>query len=158
LKLLTPAQTAENLHNIDLSALACARLLIIDIDNTIIPHGDSGASIEILNWLEEARHRGLKIVLMSNNSQKKFPFLDIYVDMYYCRSLKPLSVNYKKVMKKFKVSPSQTVMIGDQIFTDVLGANRLGIKTVLVRRQKNYGKFTRKILHKVEDKMWEKFI
>ena len=160
MKLLTPMQTAETLQAIELDSLVSKgiKLLLVDIDNTIVPHGDSETTQEILDWLIDARQKGLHLVLMSNNSRKLFPFLDSHADLYHCKSLKPFSINYKKIMKKYEASPSQTAMIGNQIFTDVLGANHLSIHSILVRRQREYGKFTRKILHKIEDKLWEKFI
>ena len=159
MKLLIPIQTSETLQSIDLNTFIQKgiKLLLLDIDNTIIPRGDKQASQEILDWLALAKQKGLYIALMSNNSRKLFPFLNNHADLYHCLSLKPFSICYKRIMKKFEVSPTQTVMIGDQIFTDVLGANRLGIHSILVRRQKEYGKFTRKLLHRIEDKIWEKF-
>ena len=133
------------------------KLLLLDIDNTIIPRGDFKAAEEILDWLKEARQMGLKICLMSNRGKKHFPALEDFVDDYAIFSRKPFKLNYKRILKKFQVDKSQAVMIGDQIFTDILGANRMGIYTILTRRQRNYGKFTRKILHWIEDKLWERY-
>jgi len=159
MRLITPTQTASSLESIDLCSLKSRgiKLLLLDIDNTIIPRGDKEAPAEIINWLIEAKQIDLKICLMSNNTKKRFPDLDKYVDDYAIFSRKPFKINYKRLLRKFEMKEKETVMIGDQIFTDILGANRLGLHTILVRRQRNYGKFTRKILHWFEDKLWEKF-
>ena len=94
---------------------------------------------------------------MSNNTKKHFPALEKYVDDYAIFSRKPFKINYRRLLKKHGVCEKETVMIGDQIFTDILGANRCGIYSILTRRQLNYGKFTRKILHWFEDKLWEHY-
>jgi len=157
MRLITPHETAQSLQAIELDKLTSRgfKLLLLDIDNTIVPRGDKEAAEEILEWLKNARARGLKICLMSNNTKKHFPDLEGFVDDYSIFSKKPFKMNYKRLLNKFGVDKSQAVMIGDQIFTDVLGANHMGIYTILTRRQRNYGKFIRKILHWVEDKLWE---
>jgi len=159
LKLITPGETANNLQEISLDPLIARgfKLLLLDIDNTIVPRGDKEAAEEILEWLKDARVRGLKICLMSNNTKKHFPDLEGFVDDYSIFSKKPFKMNYERLLNKFGVDTSQAVMIGDQIFTDVLGANRMGIYTILTRRQRNYGKFIRKILHWAEDRLWIRF-
>jgi len=159
MKLITPNETANSLQSIDLYKLTNKgiKLLLLDIDNTIVPRGDKEATEEILLWLKDARDNGLKICLMSNNTKKHFPNLEEHVDDYAIFSRKPFKTNYKRLLKKFEIDKSETVMIGDQIFTDILGANRMGIYTILTRRQRNYGKFTRKILHWIEDKLWERY-
>ena len=159
MKLITPNETANSLQAINLYNITSKgiKLLLLDIDNTIIPRGDKETTGEILLWLKKAKSLGLKTCLMSNNTKKHFPYLEQYVDDYATFSKKPFKVNYKRLLNKFDAKPSEAAMIGDQIFTDILGANRMGIYTILTRRQRNYGKFMRKILHWVEDKLWEKF-
>jgi len=158
-KLIVPTKIAESIQEIDVEYLIKngKKLLLLDIDNTIVPRGDIEAPKEVMDWVKKARKAGLIACLMSNNNKKHFPYLEEFVDHYAIYSKKPFKANYQRLMNKFGVSANETVMIGDQIFTDVLGANRLGIHSILVRRQKYYGKFFRVILHKIEDKLWEKY-
>jgi len=158
-KLIVPTKTAETIQEIDVGALVRdgKKLLLLDIDNTIVPRGDKEAPLDVMDWVAKARKVGLIVCLMSNNNKKHFPYLEEFVDHYAIYSKKPFKANYRRLMDKFGVNTNETVMIGDQIFTDVLGANRVGIYSILVRRQKYYGKLFRITLHWIEDKLWERY-
>ncbi len=109
------------------------RGIIFDIDNTLVPHGAPAdeRSKKLLNYL---RDRGFKIVLLSNNSKAR---VDMFNEELHLDAIpmgaKPFLKNYKKAMEIMGTSKENTFFVGDQLFTDVWGAKRLGIRSILVK-------------------------
>jgi len=107
------------------------RGIIYDIDNTLVMHGAPAdeRSIELFKKLKEL---GFKTVLLSNNKEPRVKsFADDVGSMYLHKAGKPLLKGYKRAMEMMDTDPSSTLFVGDQLFTDVWGANRAGIETVL---------------------------
>jgi HAD superfamily phosphatase (TIGR01668 family) len=90
---------------------------------------------EIYDWIVEAKKNGFKILVLSNtNSKKKEEFISKYFDIECVTfAMKPLKFGYKKALKKIGLEANEVCMIGDQLFTDVLGANRLRITSIYVK-------------------------
>lgn len=109
------------------------RGLIFDIDNTLVPHGKPAnkRAIELFRRLKAA---GFRYCLLSNNKEERVRKFneEIGADFIY-KARKPLAKGYKKAMKLMGTKRESTVFIGDQLFTDVLGAKRLGIPNILVK-------------------------
>lgn len=109
------------------------RGLIFDIDNTLVPHGAPADERAI--WLfKRLKEIGFSCCLISNNQEKRVRTFNepIQVDYVY-NAHKPSTKNYKKAMEIMGTDVSDTVFIGDQLFTDVWGAKRTGIPSILVR-------------------------
>lgn len=109
------------------------KFAVLDIDNTLVSYktatADSGARA-FLNMLSE---NGIKYAFVSNNHKKRVELFARDFDAYFLsRALKPFAVGVKYVMKKMGAKKEETVLIGDQIFTDVYAGKRAGIKTVMV--------------------------
>ena len=109
------------------------RGVIFDIDNTLVPHGapaDERAK-ELFACLKEI---GFSCCLLSNNQEPRVQMFnqDISVN-YICDAHKPSTKNYKKAMKLMETDEKNTIFIGDQLFTDVWGAKRAGIRNILVQ-------------------------
>lgn len=148
LDLLEPDLSVSNIAEIDFSALALKghHYFIIDIDNTIAKRGSTHVSSSVKYVLQRARRKGwIKgICLVSNVGIKSLERekriqaicqeLEIkdYVCAYWPRT-KPHSEPFIKAMKLLGSNPGNTAVIGDQLFTDILGGNLLGLFTILVR-------------------------
>lgn len=109
------------------------RGLIFDIDNTLVPHG-APADERAIRLFKRLKEIGFSCCLISNNQEKRVRTFNepIQVDYVY-NAHKPSTKNYKKAMEVMGTDVSDTVFIGDQLFTDVWGAKRTGIPSILVR-------------------------
>lgn len=109
------------------------RGLIFDIDNTLVPHG-APADERAARLFSRLKKTGFACCLLSNNKEPRVkPFNDVVQVHFICDAHKPATANYRKAMELLGTGRDTTVFIGDQIFTDIYGANRAGIRTVLVK-------------------------
>ena len=109
------------------------RGLIFDIDNTLVPHG-APADERAITLFERLRKIGFDTCLISNNQESRVkPFADRVGSKYVFDAHKPSTRNYKKAMGLMKTSKENTLFVGDQLFTDVWGAKRTGMKSILVK-------------------------
>lgn len=108
--------------------------VVLDIDNTLVPHNDPNPTREVMDFLEDMRKNNIKICVVSNNSYDRAKkFCDrIGVTDFVARAFKPRAYGYLKAAELLGVDAAKTVAIGDQLFTDVLGGRRAGCYTVLV--------------------------
>ncbi len=134
-KAIYPDEYLDSTYEIDFEQLYedGYRGVIFDIDNTLVPHGAPAdeRSKKLLNYL---RDRGFEIVLLSNNTKTRVDMFnkDLHLNTIP-RGAKPLLKNYKKAMEIMGTSKENTFFVGDQLFTDVWGAKRLGIRSILVK-------------------------
>lgn len=109
------------------------RGLIFDIDNTLVPHG-APADKRAIALFERLRDIGFQTCLISNNQEPRVsPFAQNVKSEYVYDAHKPSTRNYRKAMEIMKTDMDTTIFIGDQLFTDVWGAKRTGIKSILVK-------------------------
>ncbi len=109
------------------------RAIIFDIDNTLVCHGapQSERSLKLLN---ELKAMGFSILFLSNNKEPRVKMFNDPVDCKYIyKAKKPLPGNYLEACKVMNTSPSNTMFVGDQLFTDIWGANLAGIFSILVK-------------------------
>ena len=109
------------------------RGVIFDIDNTLVPHGAPAdrRSIELFRRLEKI---GYESILLSNNKEPRVKlFNDAVHSRYIYKAGKPSPRNYRKAMELMHTKPETTMFVGDQLFTDVWGAKKAGIRTWLVK-------------------------
>ncbi len=108
------------------------RGIIYDIDNTLVPHGapaDDGAK----KLFDRLRRIGFRTCLLSNNNEKRVrPFAEAVGTKYVVKAGKPKRGGYWKACEIMGVDTSEALLVGDQIFTDIWGANRAGITNILV--------------------------
>lgn len=110
------------------------KAVLTDLDNTLIAWNNPDGTEELFTWILEMRNAGIPVVVVSNNNServaravKKFELL------YVARALKPLPVGINKAKKMLDLADEEIIMIGDQIMTDIRGANSAGIRSVLVK-------------------------
>lgn len=108
--------------------------LILDIDNTLVPYHFEEADENAVKWLEGVTKSGLKACIVSNNSEKRvIKFNEKLKLPAIHRAAKPSKSAYIEAMRLMGTSSSQTAVIGDQIFTDIFGGNRMGLFSILVK-------------------------
>ena len=109
------------------------RGVIFDIDNTLVPHG-APADERAIRLFARLRSIGLDYCLISNNQLPRVkPFADEVQAKFVEDAHKPSRKNYLKAMKLMHVDLDSCIFVGDQIFTDVYGAKRCGMRTILVK-------------------------
>ncbi len=109
------------------------RGVIFDIDNTLVPHG-APADRQAVELFAGLRALGMDTFLLSNNKEKRVAsFAEAVGSKYLWKSGKPAGRGYEQAMKAMGTDRSTTLFVGDQLFTDVYGANRAGIPSVLVK-------------------------
>ena len=108
------------------------KLLLLDIDNTLVPHGKQSTP-EVVQWISGLKKKGYQVCLISNNNKERVDLFNNEINIpSFHTSRKPLRNVYKKVMKEFKVDIENIAAVGDQLLSDIWGANRSGILTILV--------------------------
>ena len=107
--------------------------ILLDVDNTLIDY-QKNLSDDIIRWVQKAKDRGFKVCILSNSNKKeKIEKVAEKLELEYIMfARKPLQVGFKQAVKLLGLKPENIAMIGDQIFTDVLGANIANMVSVYV--------------------------
>ena len=109
------------------------RGIIFDIDNTLVPHG-APADRRSIALIKRLQNTGFRVMMLSNNKEPRVkPFCDTVGTPYLYKADKPFPGSYRKAMERMGTTEKTTLFIGDQLFTDIWGAKRTGIRTFLVR-------------------------
>lgn len=134
------------------------KLLILDVDNTLIDYYKN-LSEEVINWAKEMKGQGIKLYILSNtNNEEKVKTVAQKLDIPYKHfAMKPLKRGFKYIQKETNVKPENIAVVGDQIFTDVLGGNRSKMFTILVepidsKKDYWYTAWKRPIENKIKNK------
>ncbi|MDD4509522.1 MAG: YqeG family HAD IIIA-type phosphatase [Oscillospiraceae bacterium] len=134
---LLPHRVYDSIYQLDPEALGRSgvRLMLTDLDNTISPYSISEPTEAVLAWKEKLEQHGITLFVLSNNRSatriKRYcqmlqvPFID--------HAGKPKKTSFLQAMEQMGATKEETIMVGDQIFTDVLGGNRVGIPVYLVK-------------------------
>ncbi len=108
--------------------------LILDIDNTLVPQHMKEADKNAVKWVEHIKQCGFKVCIVSNASRKRVVRFNEKLKVYAVhRASKPGTKALLKAVRHMGIKPEETAMVGDQIFTDVYGGNRLNMFTILVK-------------------------
>lgn len=109
------------------------RSIIFDIDNTLVPHG-APADQRAIALFKRLHALGYQTMMLSNNKEPRVKmFCDAVDAEYIYKAGKPNPANYREAMKRMHTDEKNTLFVGDQIFTDVWGANKAGIYSILVK-------------------------
>ena len=134
------------------------KALILDIDNTLIDYSKIMTS-SVENWAKNLKGQGVKIYILSNsNKKKKVENIAKILDVPYIYfGKKPLKMGFKKAKKELKEDFQNIAVVGDQIFTDIIGGNRCKMFTILVEpiNEKDfwYTRWKRPIENKIKEKI-----
>ena len=109
------------------------KLLILDVDNTLIDYYKN-LSEEVKQWAKEMKGQGIKLYILSNtNNKEKVEKVAKTLQIQYKNfAMKPLKRGFKYIQKETNIKPENIAVVGDQIFTDVLGGNRCKMFTILI--------------------------
>jgi len=129
-----PDRFAPRLHNVSLEELAGQgiRGLILDLDNTMVAYRQSEIVADHLTWVQDAHDRGFKMVMLSNNFTDRVTTVAEQLRIQcISNALKPLPTGFLRAKKMLALRSREIAVVGDQLFTDVLGAKLLGFYTIL---------------------------
>jgi len=129
------------------------RLLMLDFDNTIVPYTTDAPTDEISAWLEMMAASPIKVCVVSNSHKDRVKFFCSQrgIDCI-THAKKPFSKGIRACIEKYGLPEDSCALVGDQIYTDVLGANNAGVKSILVKAIDNHN-FWLKARHLLE-KPW----
>lgn len=107
--------------------------LILDVDNTLSTHHGEILTDGLPEWLDYMKQSGIALTVLSNSKEERVkPFAEKIGLNYISMGLKPLPFGYLRALRALSSEKKKTAIVGDQIFTDVLGGNAVGLKTVLL--------------------------
>lgn len=134
LKQFFPYEHVKSVFSIDYNKVHDLgyKAIIFDIDATLVPHGQN-ATAEVEKLFNTIHNTGLKTILLSNNSDERISEFVQNLDVPYIPLAdKPRIDGYIKALESLNINKKEALFIGDQIFTDILGANRAGIDNIIV--------------------------
>ncbi|MCM3571965.1 MULTISPECIES: YqeG family HAD IIIA-type phosphatase [Mesobacillus] len=107
--------------------------IITDLDNTLVEWDRPNATPKLIEWFDNMRRHEILVTIVSNNNEKRVrAFSDPLQIPFIFQARKPMTRAFNKALKQMGLSKEETVVIGDQLLTDVLGGNRSGFHTILV--------------------------
>ena len=110
------------------------KYVVLDIDNTLVPYTTKKPTGSALGFLKRLERENIKFAFLSNNNKSRVKLFNKEIGAtFISHAKKPLLFGMNRVMKKMGANKEQTIMIGDQIFTDVYTGKRYGVKTMLVK-------------------------
>lgn len=110
------------------------KALVLDVDNTLATHNSPEPAIGVPAWIREMKRAKIKLLIVSNNNAERVkPFAE-KLDLHFVPDgAKPLPMGFNRAVKEMGLHRSRVCAVGDQIFTDILGANLAGIRSVFVK-------------------------
>ena len=126
------------------------RLLMLDFDNTIVPYTTDEPTGQVRAWLSAMNEADIQLCVVSNSRNHRVPrFCQIYGLDCITHAKKPFSRGISQCLGRYGIPPEQAALVGDQIYTDTLGANCAGICSILVEAIHNHN-FWLKLRHVAE--------
>ncbi len=120
--------TPEFLHSRGIS------LLMMDFDNTIVPYTTDIPTESVENWLEMMKNSDIRLCVVSNSKKDRVKiFCEKYGIDCITHAKKPFSKGIRACLDRYGVPASQCALVGDQIYTDTLGANGCGVQSIVVK-------------------------
>ncbi len=159
MKLLHPSAALYNVTDITTDMLKEMGIdaILLDVDNTLAPPTEKTPYEGVREWISEITGAGFSVVICSNNFYKRIkPFADSVGLDCVAMSCKPLPFGFIKAKRKLHEKPRSVLVVGDQIYTDVLGANLAGMKSVLLQPRSEEKGFSIYIRRKMEKKLRKK--
>ena len=147
-----PTYVYLSIYDIDFNKLYASgkRIIISDLDNTLLPYHYEKATDDLIKWKEELTKMGFKFYIITNNNDKRIKRLlpSFNIDGYLVKAKKPSPKRFLNYLDELNIKKEETVFLGDQLVTDILCANKAGIDSILVKTidykcQKWYTKINR---------------
>ncbi len=125
----------KSIYTIDYKKLKKAgiKCILFDVDNTLVPVDIKKPPKKVKDLIEKLKEMGFIIALLSNATKDRLKVFKDYLEVDCAAfAMKPLSYKYHKIMKEYKLLENEIASVGDQLLTDILGGNKVGITTILV--------------------------
>lgn len=135
LKRLIPDLFVKSIYDIDYNGLQHrgVKAIITDLDNTLVESDRAEATPDLVDWLGRLQSMGFRVIIVSNNNKTRVAKFARPLNVPYIHAArKPFHTPFRKALTRLETSVEQTVVIGDQLLTDVLGGNLFGLYTILV--------------------------
>ncbi|HEU5480604.1 MAG TPA: YqeG family HAD IIIA-type phosphatase [Candidatus Tumulicola sp.] len=132
--MLGPNRYAPRLHDVPHEELEAAgiRGLIVDLDNTLVGYRETELAREHIEWVARAHDRGFRIVMLSNNFSGRVTSIAARLNVACIpNALKPLPFGFLRAVRNLDMRRREIAVVGDQLFTDVLGGKLCGLYTIL---------------------------
>lgn len=108
--------------------------VLLDIDNTLITHKQKLPDEKVIELIKYFQQNGIKAAIVSNAAKKRVDAFNEKLGLYArYRAFKPSNKGFLEAMANLNLTPQETAVIGDQLFTDIRGGNRIGLTTILVQ-------------------------
>lgn len=133
---LYPDEDAPSAYEIDYQSYYDKgyRGILFDVDNTLVEH-DQPVTLVAIALFQQLKEMGFQTCIISNNKDERVkPFAEALESEYVYKAGKPSPKGYQEGMERMQTTPDTTLFVGDQIFTDIWGANRAGIHSILVKQ------------------------
>jgi HAD superfamily phosphatase (TIGR01668 family) len=132
---LIPDHFVDSVYHLDLAELKFRGVkgIITDLDNTLIEWDRPAATPQLIEWLQSLKQHGFEVIVVSNNNHVRVAAFCKPLGIPYIHAArKPRRAPFREAVKQLNLEGKDIVVIGDQLFTDVLGGNRQGLYTILV--------------------------
>lgn len=130
-----PNHYVPSIYKINLDELQAKGIksIIVDLDNTLVESDRRDATPKLITWLQQLQELGFKVMIVSNNNATRVSVFAKPLNIPFIhKAKKPLALSFRKALLELGTKESETAMVGDQLLTDVLGGNRIGLYTILV--------------------------
>lgn len=158
LDLFIPDVYAQSIYTINYKKLKKngIKCLLFDLDNTIAPYKVTEPDQKVKELIARLE-TDFKVIIISNSGKTRLrPFKEkLNIDVAFS-SKKPLKGKYKKILTLYKFKINEVACIGDQLLTDILGANRMGFTSILVNKVAKYEMFPTRINRFIEKRILNK--
>ncbi|AQP53252.1 HAD family hydrolase [Vagococcus penaei] len=110
------------------------KAVLTDLDNTLIAWNNPDGTEELLKWIDAMKQAEIPVIVVSNNKATRVARAVQHLQLdFVSRAMKPFQRGFKIVERRYNLPKESLIMVGDQLMTDIKGANRAGIRTVLVK-------------------------
>lgn len=150
---LRPRLYVSSIYAINLDRLKGRGIvgLVVDLDNTLVAWNNDRASKDLSRWVQRVKQQGFRLCLVSNNFPARVRRFGQWLDVpSVANAAKPRRRAFRRAMELLGTEPGNTAVIGDQVFTDVLGGNRLRCYTILVLPMTEHEYWTTRLVRRVE--------
>lgn len=155
--LFRPREILKNYNDLDIQGLKDRGFsaVLLDIDNTIAIPNTGSCDEKAEQFIRRLQENGLRVIIFSNNNEKRVKMFLRGLDVeYVCLAMKPLPFSYRKIAQKIGVDPSHVAVMGDQLLTDILGANLSGCYGIYCKQLQEKDSFLTSINRGIEKLIW----
>lgn len=139
MSLVRPTRCVAAITDVDVDELAASgvRCVLFDRDNTVVPRDTGVAPDDVMAWMQRVRDAGMSLCMVSNNfhsGEVEASAAELGCPVVH-HAMKPVPFAVRRALSLMGAGPEEAVLIGDQVFTDVMAGNLAGVRTVLVEPQ-----------------------